>query len=478
MSGVPIATSDGNGNYPGITGILFDPANTNIIFAASYGNGVYETTNGGTSWSKISGGPSSVQLAAISSNGTYFAIDGSDNLWIDAGGTWTEILSSVAGVAVDPFNPNHVVVTQPDGQLDESFNSGATWSGWSQRPTDVANDIPYQAVFGTNAQGLAFDPATPGVLYINGNRSFWTTTLSGNVTTSTVPTWTDQGIGIEQLVANEIIVPPVPNSTPLVASWDTAVIAPNESTYASTFGPVQSGSVVAGWSIDYASSDPNFIVVLADGGYAGGPQESGYSTNDGKTWNAFPTIPPGGSFGGDIAASTPNNIIFASANGSQPYYTLDGGSTWNPITLPGVSSWSGFIGAYFQDLQVITADRVLANTFYLLDAGHGVFRTTNGGVTWTEVNSSVTSGDRTCVNARRGWRPVAGLRHQWQRRKSRARRRPLAAFDQWRSDVDHCRQCYRALRNRLRRSSAGTELPRHLHGRLGQQRLRHLAINQ
>ena len=281
-------------------------------------------------------------------------------------------LSSVKGVAVDPFNPNHVVVTQSDGQLDESFNSGATWGGWSKRPT-TSRTYSLSGRFWHHAEGSAFDPASPGVLYINGNRSVWTTTLSGKITTGTVPTWTDQGIGIEQLVANEIIVPPVPNSTPLVASWDTAVIAPNGSTYASTFGPVQNGNVVAGWSIDYASSDPNFIVVLADGGYAGGPQESGYSTNDGKTWNAFPTIPPGGSFGGDIAASTPDNIIFAKANGSQPYYTLDGGHTWHPITLPGVSSWSGFIGAYFQDHQVITADRVLANTFYLMDAGHRRF---------------------------------------------------------------------------------------------------------
>ena len=112
----------------------------------------------------------------------------------------------------------------------------------------------------------------------------------------------------------------------------------------------------------------------------------------GRLGNPFPTLPPGGSFGGDIAASTPENIIFAAANGVQPYYTLNGGETWNPITLPGVSSWSGFIGAYFDDNQVITADRVLANTFYMLFNGVGVFETTNGGVSWAEVNSSVTSG--------------------------------------------------------------------------------------
>ena len=67
------------------------------------------------------------------------------------------------------------------------------------------------------------------------------------------------------------------------------------------------------------------------------------------------------------------------------YYTTNGGQTWNPISLPGVTSWSGFEGAFYADNQAVTADRVLANTFYLAFTGVGVFRTTNGGVTWTEV---------------------------------------------------------------------------------------------
>ena len=405
VSGVPVATSTG-GNYPGITGILFDPASTTVIYAASYGNGIYQTTNGGTSWSKINSGsgPTTVKYAAISSsgtNGTYFAIDSSNNLWTYAGGTWTEsIAGSVSGVAVDPNNSSHVIATQGGGQLDESLNDGSSWSGWSHTPTYVAHDIPYQALFGTDAYGLHFDQVIPDKLYLNGDRSFWTTTLSANITTGTTPTWTDQGLGIEQLVANEIIVPPVANSTPLLASWDSPVMEPNFTSYSSAIYP--SNVLAAGWSIDYASSNPNFIAVLADGTYAGGPQSSSYSNDGGKTWNAFPTLPPGGSFGGNIAASSPTNIVFANANGNQPYYTTDGGNTWNAITLPGVSSWSSFMGGYFWDTRVITADRVNANTFYLLFNGVGIFKTTNGGANWTLVNSSVNYGPPTQLRATPG----------------------------------------------------------------------------
>ena len=70
-----------NGRYPGITGILFDPAIggvvngvTQTIFASSYGNGVYESTNGGSTWTKLSGGPTNVEYAAVSSTGAYYAI--------------------------------------------------------------------------------------------------------------------------------------------------------------------------------------------------------------------------------------------------------------------------------------------------------------------------------------------------------------------------------------------------------------------
>ena len=115
--------------------------------------------------------------------------------------------------------------------------------------------------------------------------------------------------------------------------------------------------------------------------------------------------------GGTIAASTPQNIIWAPADGFQPYYTLNGGATWNAITLPGVTSWSGFDYAYYLDARTVTADRVLANTFYLFIAGQGLFETTNGGATWTKKYS----GDITLlrqlqrgahVDARRSRRPV------------------------------------------------------------------------
>ena len=404
VGAVPVGLTDSSGVGLGITGIEFDPAlgvtggMTNTIFAASNGNGVYESTNGGATWSAI-GGPSDVTYAAVSSTGVYYAADSVDNsLWAYENGAWTELLSigqEIETVAVDPFNPNEIVTQTQAGQLDISYNAGITWSGLNYNNQLVSTDIPWLADASTNSGqgqwlsigGTVFDQLVPNELWISDGTGVWNTTNlpTQNFANATV-VWNDQSIGIEQLVANEIIVPPGGN--PVLASWDRPFFyIDNADVYPSTYGPIESGTMVEGWSIDYASSDPSFLVGLADNW---GVEESGYSTDGGQTWTPFASFIPGAGtdfIGGTIAASSPTDIIWAPADGFDPYYTLNGGETWNPITLPGVSDWSGFDWAYYLDARTVTADRVLPNTFYLYYAGYGVYESTNGGSTWTQVYS-------------------------------------------------------------------------------------------
>jgi len=388
----------------GITGIEFDSAlgvtggKTNTIFAASYGHGVYESTNAGASWSAI-GGPNEVGYAAVSSTGVYYVVGNGNSLWSYKSGIWTELLLDKANgihtVAVDPFNPNEIVVQTPGGSLNISYNGGLSWSGDNSASQLNATDIPWLAnadhsSSGTNylaISGTVFDQQVPNKLWISDGIGVWNTTnLPTKNFASTTVTWNDRSIGIEQLDANEIVVPP--GGDPVLASWDRAFFyINNANAYPLTYGPVDNGSIVAGWSVDYASSDPHFLVGIADNW---GIEESGYSTNGGKTWTSFATDPPGAGtkyIGGTIAASSPTNIIWAPADSENPYYTLNGGVTWKPITLPGISKWSGFDYVYYLDARTVTADRVLPNTFYLYYAGHGVYETKNGGSTWTKVFS-------------------------------------------------------------------------------------------
>ena len=142
----------------------------------------------------------------------------------------------------------------------------------------------------------------------------------------------------------------------------------------------------AGCSIDYASSNPSFLVGLADNW---GTESSGYSTNGGQTWTTFSKLSTGRRhLLGERLQQVRQPISSGRLRVVFSHITLSmGARAWNPITLPGVSSWSAFDWSYNFDTRTVTADRVLANTFYLYYAGQGVFETTNGGASWTKVFS-------------------------------------------------------------------------------------------
>jgi photosystem II stability/assembly factor-like uncharacterized protein len=390
-----------NGQYPGITGILFDPAiggasggATQTIFAASFGNGVYETNNAGATWTALAGAPAEVDFAAVTSSGAYYAAaNGGAQLLNFTAGAWADLTppgqQGIAAIAIDPANLAELVVVGPGGELNVSWDSGATWTGMNWQNSVVSTDIPWLAAANVDASGVpyltvggaAFTPTTPNELIISAGTGIWKVNIPTAAPLGTT-TFTDMSAGIENLVANSILV--LPNGDPILASWDRPffrIAHPNE--YPATYGPVNSDNIVAGWSVDYASSSPNTLVGLADWW---GTEQTGTSTDGGKTWQAFPASIPGASadfMGGTIAASTPKNIIWAPADGFNPYYTLDGGKTWTAISLPGVSSWGGFDWAYYLNTRTVTADRVQPHTFYLYF--NGVFKTTDGGVSWTQI---------------------------------------------------------------------------------------------
>ena len=108
---------------------------------------------------------------------------------------------------------------------------------------------------------MVFNPLVPNQIIASAGTGVWNASVPQGLTGYTPITWNDQSIGIEQLVANEIIVPPGGN--PVVASWDRPFFyISNLNAYPSTYGPVDSVNINAGWSVDYASSDPSFIAGL------------------------------------------------------------------------------------------------------------------------------------------------------------------------------------------------------------------------
>lgn len=129
------------------------------------------------------------------------------------------------------------------------------------------------------------------------------------------------------------------------------------------------------------------------------PQNSTVSNVSDWTVHTVPYGRTGGGFGGSIAAASTTNFIFLPSGNGVPFYTQDGGVTWVSlgsyfnttfgIPTSGTTGWGDF---YSNNSLMCCADRVNPNTFYMYNSlagasGGGIYRSIDGGVSWTLRNS-------------------------------------------------------------------------------------------
>jgi hypothetical protein len=413
---IPNVTSSslnvGGFNVPAV-GIAFDPTSgtvntplcgssairTATVWQCTQGDGCWRSTNGGNDFRKqISGkGPTNVSRAKVGVDGVFYATEyDQTKLWRFTD-TWTNITppgaSSIVSVVVSPFTAENVVAVTASGGLFWSTNANSgipAWTGAVASPTRTASDIPWFLVGGSNADYLnlsdiVMDPATPRKLWGAGGIGVWYTTSTGGR-----PSYTGLSNGIAQLVTNKLISPPGCN--PVGAFWDRPVFYLEPFDFnKKEYGPNYTGvnNIEMGWSIDYATSNSNYIALLSNWGET----DSAYSKDCGHTWMPYVNFPNlvNGNIGGGIAASTPDNVLFAASNNGDVYYSQDATSPsakWAAIPAatfghgmqasgPGVVT--GWGNAYYSNRQAVCADRVSANTFYVSNyqdarLGGGIYR--------------------------------------------------------------------------------------------------------
>ena len=394
----------------GVNTVIFDKnsgisdSKTNTIYVTVDNAGVFKSSNGGLDWINISDdGPGSNRRfrdAEIGSDGTYYVASTIENgsvgsVWkYTSLGNWEDISPSGSqryeDIAVDPNNERLLMVIKAGGATWTSYDKGVTWTsqGFERRSTSI-DWLGEQTDTWLSVGEVQFDPSEEGKLWFaEGFGVWWTNDLSGNRIT-----WQEVSKGIEETCGNDVICPS--GGKPVTAMWDLGSFYHQN---IDSYDAQRSRSTfISCWDLDWCPADPNFIVgVFHDHTEYHSPvDDTGYSTDGGQTWTAFPavangTAPSGLKYGTiAVSAENTNNIVWLPANDELPYCTVDKGVSWQLASFE-ESATSGF-NQYSTSSKPLCADRVQASTFYFYHKSNGIYCSTDGGITWKKTGGNPAS---------------------------------------------------------------------------------------
>ena len=316
-------------------------------------------------------------------------------------------------IAVDPHRPGRLIVSNPNSYIMTSDDGGRNWKSiggaqWSKTKGEVAWT---RGLGGMYPAEMRFDPRVPNRLWFAQGVGVASTLVTG------APyQLNDWSAGIEELCAVHAII--VPGGKTFLSAWDKSFWRIDDyTTYSNDFrypiarGTTHNPSLVAyGSYMDYAGDDPRFIVGVVAPSSEAAP---GYTADGGDSWQAFAGTPASGwGNGGCIAAATKRNFVLLPSNNGTGVFTLDGGATWSPIMLDGKNPTSGFANSFYVTRKNISADKTRPGTFALVytvmrgnDYGEslgGIWLTSDGGRSWTQMLKGVVSPDNPDPKAVRG----------------------------------------------------------------------------
>jgi photosystem II stability/assembly factor-like uncharacterized protein len=419
------ATQSGLNDVNGISFVMFDETQgknsdgstkTIYIGISDKTDNLQVSSDGGATWKTITGGPSNLMphRAKIADGNMYITYadgpgphsvnSGAVYKYNISGGTWEDITpsdsveheqspttyekdySSYGGIAIDPQDPKHIVVTtvgkytgrhvtkdKKDNYGDRIYVTTDGGKNWihGQHYNDVPNIdangtvwIPGNAIHW--AGSIEFNPFNSKEAWVtSGNGIFQTDDI-----TAKVPLWKFQSRGIEETVPLDIVSVPNGPLVTAIGDYDGAAYTNiNKSTPRHTpiigttqslgYAPLANAFVRTGQVTDYSTGTGITSTVM-------------YRSDDNAaTWTKLETTLKGAM--GLVAMSADGGVILhRPENSSDVYRTTDNGKTWSKVTgLDGQSQYAR-----------ITPDPVNPDVFYLMDQQAYLKVSTDGGATF------------------------------------------------------------------------------------------------
>jgi len=361
--------------------LLVDPADPARVYAASGGN-VYRSVDGGQSWHRVLEGDGLVDLAASPSGHIWCVSNYFHRLVVstDRGDTWTEhgINFSNASSEVDEVAP----------YTDSTVYGLGTHSTYSDWTTTAALYVSTDGgvhwsvhrfgpdVYGAWAGGLIVDPS--GNIYAGLEYHTPDGTLAGVYKSE------DSGGSWEQVLETEN------TSTLSSLSYDAVddVLFVGGSFWdgSQRYGFLRSTDGGVNWqpssdsfSTDHTSLWANWSFLIDSATsylYAGMYGDIWVSQDDGATWQLDSEV-AGDRDGMEVVSPVRfSDGSFLAGTGRQGFYQVSSGGTWS-------ASNSGFYSRNVTDVEVTPGD---SQTLYLAADG-GLYRSTNGGTSWTFIRN-------------------------------------------------------------------------------------------
>jgi len=305
---------------------------------------------------------------------------------------WTSIgPKNIAGrildLAFDPNNAGVIWAGAASGGIWRSADDGHSWTPMDDR-------LPTLAV-----GCIVTHPTSSNIIYLGtGEGSFNIDAVEGvGVLKSTDggATWTQTGLSwllSQGQAVNEMVIDPA-NPNVLVAATRDGVYRTDNAgtTWSRTLAAAGSWMDAKDLVID--PSNPNILFVAA--GYPWGSGNNGIykSTDNGVTWTKLTAGLPGGAAMGRvslaISAANPNTVyagvahtINSGASLSGIYRTTNGGDTWTrQSNSPNHYSAQGWYN------NVIAVDPANPNLVY--SGGMNIYKSADGGATWATITNGI-----------------------------------------------------------------------------------------
>jgi photosystem II stability/assembly factor-like uncharacterized protein len=377
--GIAIADSDPNRMYA-------------LVEARGDAGGVYRSEDAGTTWKRINGeqrvygrgsdfacvrvDPKNKDVIYVANTSTYRSDD--------AGQSFTSIKGAPGGddyhtIWINPSNPNIILLAADQGATI-TVNHGATWSSWYNQPTAqfyhviTDNQTPYWVYGGQQESGSA------------GVQS------RGNDGQITFREWHPVGAEEYDYIAPDPLNPNI-------------IYGSHGSKFNRVTGEVEQVSPRGTYRylrtapLLFSTVDPHVLYL--------GAQVVLKTLDGGRNWEAISPdltretypLPPSVAAYGDAAKQQATrrgvvyslgpshlnvNVLWAGTDDGLIHLTRDGGKTWKNVTPQPMTPWSKVAqldASHFDDDTVYAA----INRLRLDDQKPHIYRTHDGGATWTET---------------------------------------------------------------------------------------------